>query len=210
MALFRRRRKREYGVGTFVAPEPVRPASEDELVAEGVMIAGYAVRMAVKNQIIVSALEDRADFDRRTAIETAVAELRLLAAENRDSSARIESARVTATGQHGRPRHQHDYQMRDSIALSTRRAVYDSLAERLTALSEDEDFLSGMVDQAKTEAWEEVGATIEARLPDNTPGAVRTRDDDEVARVIAQDLAALSKVRAAQRRRRQSRPQGGD
>ncbi|MGO3886260.1 MAG: hypothetical protein ACTJHU_08185 [Mycetocola sp.] len=188
-----------------MAPDPVKPATEDELVTEGVMIAGYAVRMAVKNQIIISALEHRDDFDGSRARETAVAELRELAAENRDSSARIESARLTASGQHGKPRHQHDYQMRDSIALSTRRAVYDSLAERLSALAEDNDYLTSMVDQAKQEAWSEVGATIEARLPDNTPGAARVRDQAEVTRVIAQDLAALSKVRAAQRRRRQSR-----
>jgi hypothetical protein len=59
--LFRRRPR--LNLGKFRAPEPIAEAPIKRVVEEGVLIARNAVRMAVKNRIIVDAARDHLDFD---------------------------------------------------------------------------------------------------------------------------------------------------
>ncbi|TQO19338.1 hypothetical protein FB472_0882 [Rhodoglobus vestalii] len=136
MRLFRRRPR--LNLGKFRAPEPVEAAPIDRVVDEGVLIARNAVRMAVKNRIIVDAARDHLDYDDGALAGMVHVEFDQLA----EQAERL--LRVTHTARN--------------------RAVQEGLAEGLRQASMDGELISHIIDEARELAWSEIGTAIIAKL----------------------------------------------
>jgi ribonuclease HII len=151
-------------LGKYEAPAPTDPVPADEIAEEGVMIAASAVRMAVKNRQIVRALRDRADYSEKTAVAAAREVFRQLAREKRDEIERIDDILEVARDRPGRALHQTDYRKGDTAHLEKREEVSEILADRLDDLAEDDDYLLQVVRAARDAAWDEIAASIIAKL----------------------------------------------
>jgi hypothetical protein len=190
--VFRRIRTRlkrgRVDVGTYEAPEPIAPPPVEEIAEEGVLIAASAVRMAVKNRQIVRALRDRADYSQKNAVAAAREVFRALAREKREDVERLDDILDRVRDRPGRALHQTDYRKGDADKLERREQVSDILADRLDELAEDDEYLLGVVDAARYAAWDEIGASIEAKLLRRPEMEAHTREYSEQREARIRDL----------------------
>jgi hypothetical protein len=193
-------RRRRADVGTFEPPAPVPPATLEELVDDGLLIARAAARMAVKNDVIVRAVRDRADYRPELAREVARDELRRLAVESRLDAARVAETLEVAAERPGRSSHQSDYRTGDVEPLRRRRDALRALADRLARLSADEAFLDELVDSARRQGWEEIGESIVDRTATAWAPASRLPRATRDARMalVVEDLERLAEERPAE------------
>jgi histone H3/H4 len=195
------RRRRRADVGTYEAPAALPPATLEELVEDGLLIAESAARMTVKNEVILRALRDRADYRVERAREVAREELRRLAVEERADARRIDEEREAAEDRPGKASHQSDSRAGDIEHLRRRSDALQALADRLIRLSADDEHLDELVEAARQQAWDEVGTSIAERtaqawsLADRLGAAERARRMD----LVADDLRALAKESSKKR-----------
>jgi hypothetical protein len=191
------RRRRRADVGTFKAPERLPPATLDELVEDGLLIAESAARMTVKNEVILRALRDRADYRAERAREVAREELRRLAVESRADSRRIDEEREAAEDRPGKAVHQSDYRVGDIQHLTRRSEASTALADRLIRLSVDDEHLDELVEQARRQAWDEVGTSIAERTAQEWTLSPRITARERETRMaqVADDLRQLARER---------------
>lgn len=156
------RRAPRIDLGRYVAPPPLPEPSLDDLVDEGVLIAAAGVRLAVKNLVIRTSLRDRLDYSETRYREGVREELLNLAHEKRVDAARIGAQLARARERDGRPTHATDYRTIDAAPLARREEVSRALSQRLEQLSDDEAFVLALVRTARSDAWREIGASIEA------------------------------------------------
>jgi hypothetical protein len=194
-------------------PKPVRtrPFDEDALTAppaptleqsvdEGMLLAEYATRMALKNHIVVDTIQYGNDFEPARHTGEAARILRELAAEQGEAAGRIDEELDAATGLRGDATHPHDYRDVDIDNLTLRRSSAATLAERLRAKADSEEQLFALVERGRQDAWDDVGAAIEAGL-DALSGVEALRDDYEREKparlklLIWRDLAKLQEER---------------
>jgi hypothetical protein len=158
-----------------------------DIVADAVLLATAAVRIAVKNLLIVRSLRDRADFDEpwwRAAVER---EFELLAAEYEADATRLGGVRAAAKGRVGRAVHPADFRARDRPVLKRRIRVLRKIAIRLREIA------LALVAEARQAALEEITT---AR---HDPSPQATADPGERAAglaFLADDLAALAAERS--------------
>jgi len=199
MAWFRRRRRGRVDVGRYVAPESFPEPTVEELVEEGLLIAASAVRLAVANQLILRALRDRDDYDEAHARELVRAEMIALADEKDDDAQRLAATRVAAGTREGVALHQYDYRAADTALLARREKVVRALAGRLRRLSEDGDYVAGVVARAHERAWDEVSGSLEAVLartgPPADPEEYRRHRAERMRLVATVDLSELALAR---------------
>jgi len=170
--LFRRRPR--LNLGKFRAPEPIEPAPIERIVEEGVLIARNAVRMAVKNRIIVDAARDHLDFD-----DGALA-----------GFVHVEFDQLAEQTEH----------LLEVSRTERNREVQKGLAEGLRHASMDGELISNIIDEARELAWSEIGTAIvaklrEAYLPMEDPKyqAQRARRLREFRNINFAELEAMSK-----------------
>lgn len=186
-------RRRRLDLGRFVPPASLPPASVDELVEEGVLLAGAAVRLAVTNLMVVRSVRDRLDYDEERYVRAVREELENLAHEKDADAARLERVHDDAAQRSGRPVHHSDYRAVDADTLERRGEVSRALADRLRLLSGDETWARGVVVEARERALEAIEASVAARA-DRTPWH---EDEDyhrqrpERLRALAEDLLLL-------------------
>jgi hypothetical protein len=165
-----------------------------DIVDDAVLLATGAVRIAVKNLLIVRALRDRADFDEqwwRSAVEH---EFEVLAVENEADASRLKEVRAGAKGKQGKALHPADFRARDRPVLKRRIRVLRRIATRLREIATDEDAVLALVAEARQNALHEITT---AR---HDPSARATTDPGERAAglaFLADDLATLAAERAA-------------
>ncbi len=198
MALFRRNR---FTLGRY-QPAALRPeASLEELVDEGVLIAGAAVRLAVKNRVILGSLRDRVDYDERVYVAAVRAELLALANEKSGDADRLGSVAEGASALGGRATGHSDYRSVDVAMLSRRQMVALGLSRRLRSLSDNEEYLRGLARAAHQSAWDEIAQSLQERMT-----SARIVDDDEYRRERGERIMAvlgdLGELEAAERLRR--------
>jgi hypothetical protein len=191
-----RLRRGRVDVGRYEAPAPSDPVPVEEIAEEGVLIAASAVRMAVKNRQIVRALRDRDDYSEKAAIAAAREVFRALAREKREDVERLDDIIEHARDRPGRATHQTDYRKADAELLERREQVSDILADRLDELADDDGYLRGVVDAARNAAWDEIGASIEAKLarrPElEDPETYRAQRDHRIQQLLSVDLPLLA------------------
>ena len=156
-------------LGKYVAPDPVPPAPIERVVDEGVMIATTAVRMAVKNHIIVDALRESLDYDAESLAAVARDELEKLAQQN-----------VTSARDQREARNIH---------------IHRGLADGIRALADDPDAVSKIVEQSREEAWREVSGAVStvlaARSVDHRDPDYEAEREKRMRELVNVDLARL-------------------
>jgi hypothetical protein len=172
--------------------------STERIVEEGMLIAMAAVRMALKNRIIVSALREHTDYVDADYRAWARLELREVARQNDEDSTRVQRlgsylARITKTGK-GR---EVENKRRDVIRLGRRRTLHDHVAERLRELADDDDRVAELIEKARADALQEINDALASRLlsqriDPRQPGYAAARAE-RMRAVGAIDLAALAK-----------------
>lgn len=176
--------------------QPRRPhdrAGIDAEADEGLLLAEYAIRMRLKNRIIV----DTVTADGSVDPEGWADELRLvlggLRLEAEGSARRMEQETSIARRTRGNAIHQHDYRASDTDNLDRRRQVYRLVARRLLAWENDPSQVAALLEAARHDAQEEIDAAL-TRAVSGDPVA-RVEDEGrlrERLRLIgAVDLPAL-------------------
>lgn len=135
----------------------------NEIVEEGLMMSLFAVRMAVKNRIIVGALREHNDFSMEDYARAAREELCRIARHNEADARRVVRARkkllnLRWTESLG------DFRRGDVRQLALRRRVYEALARALRAVSVDQERVAELVESARVDAGDEIAAALTARL----------------------------------------------
>jgi hypothetical protein len=173
-------------------------ASMDRIVDEGLLIALSAVRMAVKNHIIVGALREHRDFveaDYTAAVRT---ELKRLVQQNEEDANRV--------GRQGKAlaRTRSAFEITDDDRLDVRklalrRRVHLKVAGALRAVNDDHEQLAELLKRAQTDASEEIGAALADRLVtqivDRRELDYAQRRAERMRTLVTTDLAALLSTR---------------
>jgi hypothetical protein len=168
----------------------------ERAVDEGLLIVRSALVVAVTNQIIRRALQERLPFDEAVATRD---EIDRLTAEQAAAAVRVRRLRRMTGRSYGQSRHQFDYRPEDVDALKLREAASKGVARALASRRDDDDFVAEVVAAARSRAWDDVGQTVVDRLG----WAARPEDDyddgrDERLRDLVEgDLAALREARSA-------------
>ncbi|KGJ74468.1 hypothetical protein GY21_10505 [Cryobacterium roopkundense] len=135
----------------------------ERIVDEGFLIALSAVRMAVKNDIIIGALREHADFDPARYAETARNELSLLARQNEAYARRVSRLKKEL----GKGRWGFDLtedQRGDLHQFTLRHRVHKRLTLALDAEAADDERVALLVERAQRAASEEIRDAVSARL----------------------------------------------
>ena len=128
------------------------------------MIASAAVRMAVKNLVVLGSLRDHVDYDQERYVAAVREELLDLAIEKSDDAERLSATITMAKSKSGRATNQADYRSIDAQLLGRRKEVAHALSERLRELSDDPEFTEDLARRAHGAAWDEVATALEERL----------------------------------------------
>ena len=176
-------------------PRWERRAVEDE-ADEGLLLAEYAVRMRLKNRIIVDTMTAAGSVDAETWADEARLMLGRLRVEAEASARRMDRERDVAELSEGTARHQHDYRSGDTGALERRRRVYRLVARRLLGWENDTARVATLLEGARADAAEEMNAAIRATVAGDFTAPV---EDETLLRerlrlVVAVDLPALERA----------------
>lgn len=177
-------------------PKPPPPPPVEILVEEGMLIAGAALRLAIKNLIIVTALRE-GDGASAPVLRLAVRDRVLeLARERQVEAARLERAREGARGRRGPARSQDDYREEDAPTLILRAEVARLMARELRRSADDDEYLDAQLTIARRAALDDI---LRSKLP-----AVPPVDDDEHGR--RERIAAVRRDVERLHRERRRRP----
>lgn len=177
-----------------------------DAIAEGVAIATAAARLTVKNHILVGTIAQGGVFDIDRYMEDARGALLAMAQESEDAAEHLTQLRKKAKGRYSDPHGTHDYRDRDVRNLRRRAKQSLGVAGNLRKLSEDEEALRELVEDARAAAWGDVRGNLDRRLrvegmrPDQDPDYERMREARMQALKLV-DLQALSSEQRARRKR---------
>lgn len=173
----------EQGRGVFSAR-----SRKADIVEDAALLATAAVRIAVKNLLIVRALREHADFDERWWRDAVAREFELLAGENEADATRLQAVRADTKKKRGRALTPDDYRARDAPVLKRRIRILRRIATRLREIATDEDAVLALVGEARQDALDEITA---ARHDPSPRAAVDPEERAVGLAFLAHDLAAL-------------------
>ncbi|KIP53159.1 asparagine synthase [Leucobacter komagatae] len=176
-------------------------APVEEIVEQGLLVADVAVRMTVKNAIIMNALKEHVDYDEQQIVEMVRDSLNELAAERERDARHISRVRgeIRDTGRSSWS--ETEYGSGDSRTLKHRQEVYEQVAAELRARTEEQAYLDSTVERARTLAWSEIGDSLKERAshPYYSGGhddEYRNNRDERIQQLIEKDLTSLLKQQA--------------
>lgn len=184
MALFHRPQRAD--VGYYETPPRAEIAPIQRVVDEGVLISTSAVRMAVKNRLIVSALRGHHNYDPTALAVAAAHEFTALARQNDQMAERLDQRHGQEDAVDGAEDEEH----------TRRPLLLRQLALALRREATDREHLRDIVERAREDAWHEVGRAISSRLRSqgfNASGEPDYNRDraERIRALITIDLAAL-------------------
>lgn len=171
-------------------------APVEEIVEQGLLVADVAVRMQVKNEIIMNALKNQVDYD-ADQILTMVKETLTELAEERERDARHISRMRGEIRDTGRSAwSESEYGNDDNRTLRHRQEVYEKVAEELRSRVENEEYLASTAERARDLAWGEIGDSLKDRAmhPYYSGGdneEYRSHRDERIQQLIERDLTEL-------------------
>lgn len=175
---------------------PRELAPVEEIVEQGMLVADVAVRMTVKNEIIMNALKAHADYDEREIAQIVKRTAQELADERERDAEHIGSmlGEIRDTGRSEFSETQ--YHPDDNRTLRHRREVYERVALELRARGEDERYLRETAERARELAWREIGDSLKDRAmhPYYSGGDnddYRRAREDRIMQFIEKDLTEL-------------------
>jgi hypothetical protein len=191
---FRRRRKVALKPFDESALPYRKRVTLQEATEEGLMLADYASRMAVKNRIEVAALADQESYSPDHYVNDARESIDALAQESDAAADRIAEERRWSESLVGDAEHVHDYRAADRSNLEFRLATALALADKLRGRRDDDAYVDDLIERARGDAWREVAGAIEGVLDRrNIPvDDVYLRERDaRIRRLVTEDLEAL-------------------
>ena len=130
-----------------------------------------------------------------TGVQTCALPSTSLSGEQAEYAERMSQLANTLTSSRGTTSKEHDYGPRDFRLLTRRGLAYAALSGQLARLLDDPDFVESVVEDARGQAWSELGTAIESRLdlaPPHHPDAdYELERDTRLRAFIAIDLARL-------------------
>lgn len=201
MGIFRRGRRVDMRPFDAAAIESPRPTTLEHALEEGLLIADYAVRMAVRNRMMTELLTTDRAFDADHYREVAAEAVLRLAEEADASEARIVREQAWAEVQDGRAEHTHDYRTADSLNLRRREALAKATARALRSRAADPDYLADIVEHSRQDAWRELSSVVEETVRVQSVGGDE-RGRQQRMDALRSDIEALRKSRTARKRRR--------
>lgn len=192
----KRRAFEPYDDSAYTPPEQADITAQAE---EGVVLAEFVARMALKNHIIVSGLTGPDPYEPEAFAAVACAEINVLIDEAEQSAERTGDELTAASRRHGRAKHQHDYQAEDMDNLRRRRKVQLTIAEILRDRCQDDTYVADLVTRARDDAWAEISSVIEGTLDDTAAGFavveadVDDRGHDKRVRQLRREIAKLAR-----------------
>lgn len=172
-----------------------------EQAAEGVTIALSAVRLAVKNAILMRVLGERGVFEAGNFVEVAKEALTNLAEQSEREAERARVQLKLASRRHESPDSSHDYSSLDVSNLRRRAKQAQRVAEALLELVESEEPLLALVEQSRLAAWDEVSWNIAQVLDfvSDAPDADPNYEQTKAARIQNLQLVDLPRLAARKR-----------
>ncbi len=196
MALFGKRRR--MAIKPYTGGPAPEPAPIEEVVRQGVMIAEVAVRMAAKNFIIINAMGDQASYDEEAVMEAVRDELEALAIEKHADALRIAEVRQQREKSLGKWLKKDPTEVEESSQMERRQQSYELLADELTNLQDDDDYIRESAEKARQQAWLEISRSFELMLSNEKNRHVKDAEyakkrDARIKYLIEKDLAKLAK-----------------
>ncbi len=133
------------------------------MVDEGLYIALSAVRMAVKNEIIIGVLREHVDYDPDAYANAARSELDVLIRQNDSYARRVRRLRKALTRSRWTTDLTQD-EHADISQLRLRRKVHEKLSIALRAVAEDDRHVARLVERAQRAASDEIRQAVAAKL----------------------------------------------
>ena len=171
-------------------------APVEDIVEQGLLVADVAVRMTVKNAIIMNALKRHVDYDADQIIDMVRTTTIDLAEERERDAAHISRMRgeIRDTGRSSWS--ESDYGNDDNRTLRHRQEVYEKVAEELRARAADDTYLNTAAERAREMAWDEIGTSLADRAehPYYSGGnndEYREERESRIQQLIEKDLTAL-------------------
>lgn len=134
-----------------------------DIVEQGLLVADVAVRMTVKNKLIVRALKHKADYSAEQTQEQVRQALTELIAEREKDAANIAIMRSQIKRVGFASGGEAEYHREDSETLRHRQEVYEGVAAQLKERAADPAYLAAVAKKATKLAWAEVGESIATR-----------------------------------------------
>ncbi|WP_166987376.1 asparagine synthase [Canibacter zhoujuaniae] len=131
-----------------------------EIVEQGVLVADVAVRMTVKNAIIMDALKRKEDYDGKKVRELVRKVALDLALERENDASRIRDLRRDIQVYGRATFTETEYGRADDYILEHREKVYLGIAEQLQAWADDKNYLDKSAVSAWEQAWAEIGSSL--------------------------------------------------
>ncbi|WP_416442703.1 asparagine synthase [Leucobacter sp. HNU] len=176
-------------------------APVEEIVEQGLLVADVAVRMTVKNDIIMNALKKHMDYDESKVVDMVREATEDLASERERDAKHISRVRgeIRDTGRSAWS--ESEYGNEDNRTLRHRQEVYENIAAELRRRAADPEYLSETATRARAAAWEEIGDSLKERAthPYYSGGAsaeYQEARDSRIQQLIEKDLTALVREHA--------------
>lgn len=171
-------------------------APVEEIAEQGVLVADVAVRLTVKNEIIMNALAKHQDYSSERVNEL-VREALLDLAEEREADARHLDSVISDIDKFGHSGWaEADYSLDDNETIKHRRAVYLMVAEELRLRMTNERYIADTAENARKAAWSEIGDSLKTKAEHPYYGGGNKREyfekrDERIRNLIEKDLPRL-------------------
>lgn len=173
-----------------------------DIVEQGLLVADVAVRMSVKNTIIMNALKRKVDYDEQEIVDMVRDSITELALERERDARHIEQMRkeIRKTGRSSWS--DSEYGDGDNRTLRHRQEVYEGVAVELRARATDPEYLKITTARAREAAWHEIGDSLKERAthPYYSGGAseeYQAARDERIELLISRDLTELIRQQGA-------------
>ena len=173
-----------------------------DIVEQGLLVADVAVRMSVKNAIIMNALKRKVDYDEQEIVDMVRDSNTELALERERDARHIEQMRkeIRKTGRSAWS--DSEYGDGDNRTLRHRQEVYEGVAVELRARATDPEYLRVTTARAREAAWHEIGDSLKERAthPYYSGGAseeYQAARDERIDLLISRDLTELIRQQGA-------------
>ncbi|MGK0715626.1 asparagine synthase [Leucobacter sp. W1478] len=167
-----------------------------DIVEQGLLVADVAVRMSVKNAIIMNALKRKVDYDEQEIVDMVRDSITELARERERDAQHIDQMRkeIRRTGRSSWS--DSEYGDGDNRTLRHRQEVYEGVAVELRARATDPEYLRVTTARAREAAWHEIGNSLKERAthPYYSGGAseeYQAARDERIELLISRDLTEL-------------------
>ena len=171
-------------------------APVEDIVEQGLLVADVAVRMSVKNAIIMNALKRKVDYDEQEIVDMVRDAITELALERERDARHIDQMRkeIRRTGRSSWS--DSEYGDGDNRTLRHRQEVYEGVAVQLHERATDPEYLRVTTERARGAAWHEIGDSLKERAthPYYSGGASKEYQaarDERIELLISRDLTEL-------------------